>query len=283
MQKNAYLYYPKSNKVAFDMCPKNIILFQNKFAPHIISISAYSPKASLKNQKYFLIKLYENSLKLYQYLIIYEKNLPMLNFMSQNYNSIFEYKFICNNNPSIKINKKKCQKVNKKNKNKTLIINDKNNTSYKDNVQKAKKIKYLESEKAIKRDNDENLNNTNSSENKNNYLHNSDLTPFNNKESIINNLSFSIISENSIHNVSIYSKDNFSIHLCDSFKILSEEKPYDNNYYSYNYDNKVRYVYISRTGKKYHGRKMCGRMKTSKRVTLSRAEGIGLSPCLKCY
>ena len=43
------------------------------------------------------------------------------------------------------------------------------------------------------------------------------------------------------------------------------------------------YVYISATGHKYHGRSRCGRMKSSRRVTLSRAESLGLGPCMKCY
>ena len=43
------------------------------------------------------------------------------------------------------------------------------------------------------------------------------------------------------------------------------------------------YVYISRTGYKYHGYSTCGRMKTSTRVTLSKAESMGLEPCKKCY
>ena len=43
------------------------------------------------------------------------------------------------------------------------------------------------------------------------------------------------------------------------------------------------YVYISRTGSKYHGRPQCGRMKTSTKVTLSKAESLGLTPCMKCY
>ena len=58
------------------------------------------------------------------------------------------------------------------------------------------------------------------------------------------------------------------------------------NYISYSniYDNKEEeYVYISATGKKYHGRPTCGRMKSSTRVSLKRAEAMGLGPCLKCY
>ena len=50
------------------------------------------------------------------------------------------------------------------------------------------------------------------------------------------------------------------------------------------YDRVIEsYVYISATGKKYHGRPQCGRMKSSRRVTLTNAKAMGLEPCLKCY
>ena len=43
------------------------------------------------------------------------------------------------------------------------------------------------------------------------------------------------------------------------------------------------YVYVSKTGSKYHGRPQCGRMKSSTKMTLSRAKSLGLGPCMKCY
>ena len=43
------------------------------------------------------------------------------------------------------------------------------------------------------------------------------------------------------------------------------------------------YVYISRTGSKYHGSPQCGRMKVSTCVSLREAESLGLEPCMKCY
>ena len=62
-----------------------------------------------------------------------------------------------------------------------------------------------------------------------------------------------------------------------------------NNGYS-NIDNRreiqrepEEYVYISRTGSKYHGRPTCGRMKSSSKVTISKAKALGLTPCMKCY
>ena len=48
-------------------------------------------------------------------------------------------------------------------------------------------------------------------------------------------------------------------------------------------EREEEYVYISRTGSKYHGRPTCGRMKVSTKVTLSKAESLGLGPCMKCY
>ena len=53
---------------------------------------------------------------------------------------------------------------------------------------------------------------------------------------------------------------------------------------NYNYrEEREEYVYISATGKKYHGRPQCGRMKSSTKVTVSKARNLGLEPCMKCY
>ena len=48
-------------------------------------------------------------------------------------------------------------------------------------------------------------------------------------------------------------------------------------------DGDDEYVYISRTGFKYHGSPQCGRMKSSTMVTRKKAESLGLEPCMKCY
>ena len=56
-----------------------------------------------------------------------------------------------------------------------------------------------------------------------------------------------------------------------------------NNYGIQQVREEEEYVYISRTGAKYHGRPQCGRMKSSTRVPLSRAKALGLGPCMKCY
>ena len=43
------------------------------------------------------------------------------------------------------------------------------------------------------------------------------------------------------------------------------------------------FVYISRTGSKYHGNPECGRMKISTMVSRKKAESLGLEPCMRCY
>ena len=48
-------------------------------------------------------------------------------------------------------------------------------------------------------------------------------------------------------------------------------------------DGNTEYVYISRTGSKYHGSPQCGRMRTSTCVSLKEAESQGLEPCMRCY
>ena len=42
-------------------------------------------------------------------------------------------------------------------------------------------------------------------------------------------------------------------------------------------------VYISGTGKKYHKKANCSNMKSPSQVTLSEAQGMGLTPCKRCY
>ena len=56
-----------------------------------------------------------------------------------------------------------------------------------------------------------------------------------------------------------------------------------NRNYGIQQEREEEYVYISKTGSKYHGRAQCGRMKTSTKVTITRAKALGLGPCMKCY
>ena len=102
------------------------------------------------------------------------------------------------------------------------------------------------------------------------------------------------INNNSNNLISNYNNNNQFGNL---FINSANENTYNNNYnnldnisniFSDNRRNerergKERYVYISSVGKKYHGRPQCGKMKTSIKVILSKAEAMGLGPCLKCY
>ncbi|WP_290773222.1 hypothetical protein [Anaerofustis sp.] len=45
----------------------------------------------------------------------------------------------------------------------------------------------------------------------------------------------------------------------------------------------VKYVYISKTGSKYHSKKSCSNMKSANKVTLNEAKSKGLTPCKRCY
>ena len=63
----------------------------------------------------------------------------------------------------------------------------------------------------------------------------------------------------------------------------------NSTYYNSSIDNNIlyqeseEYVYVSRTGCKFHGRPTCGRMKSSTKMTLIEAKRMGLTPCMKCY
>ncbi|WP_294464542.1 hypothetical protein [uncultured Anaerofustis sp.] len=47
--------------------------------------------------------------------------------------------------------------------------------------------------------------------------------------------------------------------------------------------NKITYVYISRTGSKYHSNKYCSHMRKPNKVTIKKAKSTGYTPCKKCY
>ena len=150
------------------------------------------------------------------------------------------------------------------------------------------KIKKLENEnKSIFTRNNQNINNNNENENSNrskdnllfsetNSLFNSNLlSNINNNNNEINNNRFFNGGFNSNSNIN------------NELTRISTNDNFNNNYLNNN-NNRIQereeeYVYISRTGSKYHGRPQCGRMKVSTRVTLSKAEAMGLGPCMKCY
>ena len=133
-----------------------------------------------------------------------------------------------------------------------------------------------------KNDND----NDNDNNNENNHESSGHLLFSNNNS---NNL-FSNYNNNSNNLLSNYNNNRF-----DNLFNSTNENTYTNSYnnldsisniLSNNLRNervKETYVFVSATGKKYHGRPQCGRMKTSRKVTLSNAAAMGLGPCLKCY
>lgn len=46
---------------------------------------------------------------------------------------------------------------------------------------------------------------------------------------------------------------------------------------------KTTYVYVSRTGSKYHSNKYCSHMRKPNKVTIKKAKSTGYTPCKKCY
>ena len=46
---------------------------------------------------------------------------------------------------------------------------------------------------------------------------------------------------------------------------------------------KIAYVYISRTGSKYHSNKYCSHMRKPDKVDMKKAKAAGYTPCKKCY
>ena len=118
----------------------------------------------------------------------------------------------------------------------------------------------------------ENLNNNNDEENEN--RRSSDNLLFSETNSLfssnINNLNNNGLFNNNINNEMTRLFTNYNSNtnnINNGMERIREEE----------------YVYISRTGSKYHGRPQCGRMKSSTKVTLSKAESLGLTPCMKCY
>ena len=95
-------------------------------------------------------------------------------------------------------------------------------------------------------------------------------------ESNNNNSLFGLgLNNNQNQNNPFYNQNNENTRIFTNF----ESSSYANNNIR---QREERYVYISRTGSKYHGRPTCGRMKSSTRVALSKAEAMGLGPCMKC-
>ena len=178
----------------------------------------------------------------------------------------------------------------------TNNTNTNTNTNINNNVEEKKNIvnifENINDNKEEKKEN----NHEKKEDNNNNLFNNLNLTLnnlYNNNNNLNTNPFLSINNNNSI-------ESNRALLFNNNYNNLAENKTntfinstHDNsnanyNLFDYNNFNRIErkqeeYVYISRTGYKYHGRPQCGRMKSSTRVTLSKAEAMGLGPCLKCY
>ena len=161
-----------------------------------------------------------------------------------------------------------------------LISNDNNNKNKEDNKENndLKQSKNNinnngnESSKIINDKNDANHNNSNINNynnSSNGFLFSNNININSNRDNNNDNYLFSRAYPNSTYDNTLINTNNYSL--------------FSNTFNGGNERKKEEYVYISATGSKYHGRSTCGRMKTSSRVTLSKAEAMGLGPCMKCY
>ena len=140
-----------------------------------------------------------------------------------------------------------------------------------------KNIKKIEKEsKSLFSRNEQNMNNENENANRSR-----DNLLFSEGNSLFNSISNINSNNNGINNNRLYNGGFNSTISNELTRILTNDNFGNNN--NRIQEREEEYVYISRTGSKYHGRPTCGRMKTSTRVTLSKAEAMGLGPCMKCY
>jgi len=159
-----------------------------------------------------------------------------------------------------------------------------------DNDLKKDKLLNLINDKNEENKEDKKCENENINNNNDNNSERNNLIQSNNN----NNISISNESNRCllINDISNYGNNSNNISNNNSVFNNRNSTYYSNtNYNSYSNifgnrreeEEEEEYVYISATGKKYHGRPTCGRMKSSTRVTIKRAEAMGLGPCRKCY
>ena len=164
-------------------------------------------------------------------------------------------------------------------------------------IKDEKKVKKFEGIKIIKNENFiiKNTKKIENNENKSLFSRNFNNNNHDNHEGSNDNLLFS--EPNSLFNSNIISNNNNRLFNAPFNSNINNDltRIFTNDNLSINFNNfnnniannveerEEEYVYISRTGSKYHGRPQCGRMKESTRVTLSKAEAMGLDPCRKCY
>ena len=123
-----------------------------------------------------------------------------------------------------------------------------------------------------------NENKKNKSNSVNGLYSNSIFTTNQNKNLFGSNNIFSNLNKNNINNNSTYynSKSDNILLYSNTVNEEKEEESEEN-------EEEEEYVYVSRTGCKYHGYSNCGRMMFSTKMTLEEAERMGLEPCMKCY
>ncbi|MCO8194487.1 hypothetical protein [Anaerofustis sp. NSJ-163] len=70
----------------------------------------------------------------------------------------------------------------------------------------------------------------------------------------------------------------------ENSKEKSEDVKEDVNYNNANDSSEEKtYVYISKSGSKYHSKADCSNMKNAEKITLKEAKEKGLAPCKRCY
>ena len=150
---------------------------------------------------------------------------------------------------------------------KTIQISDNNNFSFLKQIKKIEKKVEINEEKEGRGSGDNLL----FSENNSLFNSNINRTNNNNNSNRFSNGLFNNNINNDITNLFTNFNSNYGYSNINNGREIERE------------EEREEYVYISRTGAKYHGRPTCGRMKTSSKVTISKAKALGLTPCMKCY
>lgn len=94
------------------------------------------------------------------------------------------------------------------------------------------------------------------------------------------NASLKIISKNSK-----VQSDTININVINKNEnVKKDDVSGDINYNNVNdSDEEKTYVYVSKSGSKYHSKADCSNMKNAEKITLKEAKNRGLSPCKRCY
>ena len=131
---------------------------------------------------------------------------------------------------------------------------------------------------------------SNNNNNANNNIENN-VNHDSNRDLLFNNNNYNIFGNYNNNYNNNYTSNLFSNFTNENIYINNKYNGFSNlfGFNNFNRNEEVKkeeeeeYVYISATGHKYHGRAQCGWMKSSTKVTISKAEAMGLNPCRKCY